>query len=98
LNLCNPDQSKFVPAIYEPNFDPASLDFDPSGVATSLAKLGLPSGDQVAGKKELPLSITNFLSMLTALGEGAHDFVFTITDSLGNVTNKTIMLYTPAAE
>ena len=98
LNLCNPDQSKFVPAIYEPNFDPASLAFDPSGVASALAKLGLPSGDQVAGKKELPLSITNFLSMLTALGEGAHDFVFTITDSLGNVTNKTIMLYTPAAE
>ena len=98
LNLCYPEQSKFVPAIYEPEFDPASLDFDPSGVAPRLAKLGLPYGDEVLGKKELPLSITDFLSMLTGLGEGAHDFIFTITDSLGNVTNKTIMLYTPAAE
>ena len=98
LNLCYPDQSKFVTAIYEPEFNPASLAFDPSGVATALAKLGFPSGTEVIGKKELPLSITTFLSMLTGLGEGAHDFVFSITDSLGNVTNKTIMLYTPAAE
>lgn len=98
LNLCYPNQSKFVTAIYEPDFNPASLAFDPSGVATALAKLGFPSGDEVIGKKELPLSITTFLSMLTGLGEGAHDFVFSITDSLGNVTNKTIMLYTPAVE
>lgn len=98
LNLCYPDQSKYVTAIYEPEFNPASLAFDPSGVATALAKLGFPSGDEVVGKKELPLSITTFLSMLTGLGEGAHDFIFSITDSLGNVTNKTIMLYTPAAE
>ncbi|MBQ7856180.1 MAG: DUF4493 domain-containing protein [Alistipes sp.] len=98
LNLCYPEQSKWIEAIYEPDFDPASVDFDSSTVAPALTKLGLPSGDEVIGKKELPLSITYFLSMLTALGEGAHDFIFTITDAEGNVTNKTIMLYTPAAE
>ena len=98
LNLCYPEQSKFVPAIYEPEFDPAQLSFDSSGVASALAKLNFPSGADVIGKKELPLSITTFLSMLTGLGEGAHDFVFSITDSLGNVTNKTIMLYTPAMQ
>ena len=58
----------------------------------SLKGLGFPVGDDVLGKSELQLSITNFLSVLNMLGAGDHDFVMTVTDMEGNVTTKTVMM------
>lgn len=56
-----------------------------------LKGFGFPVGDEVAGKTELNLSITNFLSVLSMLGGGEHDFVMSVTDVEGNTTTKTVM-------
>lgn len=53
--------------------------------------LGFPVGDEVRGATELKLSITNFLSVLSMLGAGEHDFEMTVTDTEGNATTKTVM-------
>lgn len=53
--------------------------------------LGFPVGDEVKGATELKLSITNFLSVLSMLGAGEHDFEMTVTDTEGNATTKTVM-------
>lgn len=58
----------------------------------SLKNLGFPVGDEVAGKTELQLSITNFLSVLNMLGAGEHDFEMSVTDAEGNNTTKTVMM------
>ena len=58
---------------------------------TQLQNLRFPVGDEVAGKTELNLSITDFLSILGMLGPGQHDFVMTVTDTEGNVTSKIVM-------
>ena len=58
---------------------------------TQLQNLGFPVGDEVAGKTELNLSITDFLSVLGMLGPGQHDFVMTVTDTEDNVTSKVVM-------
>lgn len=57
----------------------------------SLGNLGFPTGDAVYGKSEVNLSITNFLSILSMLGAGDHDFEMSVTDMEGNVTTKTVM-------
>ena len=59
----------------------------------SLKNLGFPVGDEVAGKTELSLSITNFLSVLNMLGAGDHDFEMSVTDVEGNNTTKTVMMH-----
>ena len=58
----------------------------------SLGTLGFPVGDQVKGKKELNLSITNFLAILSGF-PGDHDFMMTVKDSAGVETTKSIMLH-----
>ncbi|MEE0864834.1 MAG: DUF4493 domain-containing protein [Alistipes sp.] len=58
----------------------------------SLINLGFPVGDEVAGKTELELSITNFLSVLNMLGAGEHSFEMSVTDAEGNTTVKTVMM------
>ena len=58
----------------------------------SLKNLGCPVGDEVEGKTELQLSITNFLSVLNMLGAGEHDFEMSVTDAEGNTTTKTVMM------
>ena len=55
--------------------------------------LGFPVGDEVKGKTELDLSITNFLSVLKMLGAGDHDFKMTVTDTEGNKIEKTVMMH-----
>ena len=57
----------------------------------SLKGLGFPVGDEVAGKTEVNLSISNFLGVLSMLGAGEHDFVMSVTDAEGNTTTKTVM-------
>lgn len=59
----------------------------------SLDGLGFPTGDTVAGAKELSLSITNFLSILAMAFPGDHDFKMTVTDAAGQTTTETIMLH-----
>lgn len=58
----------------------------------SLKNLGFPVGDEVAGKSELDLSITNFLGVLNMLGAGEHNFEMSVTDAEGNTTAKTVMM------
>lgn len=58
----------------------------------SLKNLGFPVGDEVAGKTELNLSITNFLGVLNMLGAGEHSFEISVTDAEGNTTTKTVMM------
>lgn len=58
----------------------------------SLKNLGFPVGDEVAGKTELNLSITNFLSVLNMLGAGEHNFEISVVDAEGNRTTKTVMM------
>ena len=59
----------------------------------SLKNLGFPVGDEVAGKSELDLSITNFLGVLNMLGAGDHNFEISVTDAEGNTTTKTVMMH-----
>lgn len=58
----------------------------------ALKNLGFPVGDEVAGKTELNLSITNFLGVLNMLGPGEHSFEISVTDAEGNTTTKTVMM------
>ena len=58
----------------------------------ALKNLGFPVGDEVAGKTELNLSITNFLGVLNMLGAGEHNFEMSVTDAEGNTTAKTVMM------
>ena len=57
-----------------------------------LAALGFPTGDAVKGKKDLDLSITTFLGILSAF-KGDHDFEMTVIDAAGQSTTETIMLH-----
>lgn len=59
----------------------------------SLKNLGFPVGDEVEGKSELDLSITNFLSVLNMLGAGDHNFEISVVDAEGNTTTKTVMMH-----
>lgn len=59
----------------------------------ALKGLGFPVGDEVEGKTEVDLSITNFLGVLTMFGAGDHNFEMTVTDAEGNMTTKTVMLH-----
>lgn len=59
----------------------------------SLKNLGFPTGDEVKGKTEVNLSISNFLGVLAMLGSGDHNFEMSVTDAEGNVTTKTVMLH-----
>ena len=57
-----------------------------------LGELGFPVGDAVQGKKELNLSISNFLIILSGF-TGDHDFEMTVTDNNGAKTTKTVMFH-----
>ncbi len=58
----------------------------------SLKNLGFPVGDEVFGKTEIELSITNFLGVLNMLGAGEHNFEMSVIDAEGNTTTKTVMM------
>ena len=59
----------------------------------SLKNLGFPVGDEVEGKSELDLSITNFLGVLNMLGAGDHNFEISVVDAEDNTTTKTVMMH-----
>ena len=56
--------------------------------------MGFPVGDQVLNQTRVEFSITQFLSLLKITGKGMHDFVLSVTDNEGKVTEKTLMLVT----
>ena len=57
-----------------------------------LSALGFPTGDAVKGAKEVDLSITTFLGILSSYA-GDHDFEMTVVDAAGQSTTETIMLH-----
>jgi len=66
--------------------NPASTDME-----DGLTNLGLPFGDQVKGKNDVPFEISKFMGVLSLLGSDIHKFKFTVTDANGTVT-KTLTL------
>ena len=85
LNLVNPEAS----------IDTTNPDnTDTSKVRESLINLGFPVGDQVYNQTRVDFSITQFLGLLKITGTGLHDFILTVTDNDGKVTEKTLMLVT----
>lgn len=85
LNLVNPEASIDTT-------DPENT--DTSKIRESLINLGFPVGDQVLNQTRVEFSITQFLSLLKITGKGMHDFVLSVTDNEGKVTEKTLMLVT----
>lgn len=67
------------------------LALDGNDLATKLAGLGFPTGDDVKDKTEMEFDITTFKSMLQ-VAPGATDFKVTLTDNADNVTEKTMMI------
>lgn len=58
----------------------------------TLEELGFPTGDKVRGQTLCEFDISDFLPLLTLLGEGTHKFNLTITDA-GGTTKATIWLH-----
>ena len=65
-------------------------------LATGLAGLGFPVGDDVIGQTEIMFDISQFTGMLAALGAGTHTFDIKITDqaSTPNVVTKRLTIIT----
>lgn len=64
---------------------------NPGSLAEPLTGLGLPVN--VGGEKDVKFDITNFMGMLSALGEGTHIFTLTVSDANG-ITTATLKLHT----
>ena len=58
----------------------------------ALAGLGFPTREKVLNQKSVSFTITQFLSLLDITGNGDHDFVMTVTDANGAVSQATVML------
>ncbi len=84
LNLTNPSAS----------YDSTDPTFVGSPViGEKLEGLGFPYGDAVLGKSRVTVSITGFLSLLKATGQGDTNFKMTVTDNDGVVVERTVMMY-----
>ena len=58
----------------------------------ALRDLGFPTRERVLNQKSVSFTITQFLSLLDITGNGNHDFVLTVTDANGVVSQATLML------
>lgn len=67
---------------------------NPGELKENLQGLGFPVEDQVVGQNELSFDITQFSTLLSALGAGTHKFIMTATDNKDNVTTETLTLIT----
>ena len=67
----------------------------PGDLAAPLAALGLPTGDQVLGKKEVTFDITSFLQLLVFF-PGNNNFIITVTDTTGASRTQGVLFYVPA--
>ncbi|MDE5773009.1 MAG: DUF4493 domain-containing protein [Muribaculaceae bacterium] len=63
---------------------------NPGALEEPLSGLGLPVN--VGGKKDVSFDITGFMTLLSALGEGDHNFILTVGDANGTTT-KTLKLH-----
>ncbi|MFI3282928.1 MAG: DUF4493 domain-containing protein [Rikenellaceae bacterium] len=75
---------------------PASMDLiniieTDSVAAKTIQGFGLPVGDEISGKNELILSISEFMPLLAGLGAGKTDFIIEVGDSFGT-TRRVIMV------
>ncbi len=61
------------------NFDLA----EPGDLVEGLTSLGFPYGDKVKGQTSVTFDITQFIPMLTLLGEGESNFILTAEDESG---------------
>lgn len=52
----------------------------------NLEELGFPTGDDVLGKTNLELDITEFMPLLASLGKGTTKFIISAGDSIGTCT------------
>ena len=85
LNLCYPSQS------YDSNNPGTYIDTE-----GPLRGLGFAVGEDILGKNDVTLSITQFLGILKQVSKDGHrhDFVLTVTDSEGHTTVQTLKLQT----
>lgn len=67
---------------------------NPGELKENLQGLGFPVEDQVIGQNELSFDITQFSTLLSALGPGTHKFIMTATDNKDNATTETLTLIT----
>lgn len=60
--------------------------------------LGLPTGDQLLGKTEVPFSLSNLVPMIAGIGNQGEDYTFTldVEDALGQSLTKVCKFYNPA--
>ena len=67
----------------------------PGELAESLAELGFPVGEAVVGKTQLLFDISEFMPLL-ALFPGQHNFILTVVDKKGLMTEVTLRFEVPA--
>lgn len=73
-------------------FDLAELDKN-SVPGSDIASLGLPVGNEVRGKNEVPFNITTLAPLLAGF-EGSHTFILKVTDVNGASVSRTLTFVT----
>jgi hypothetical protein len=61
-------------------------------LATGLASLGFPVGDQVIGQQSVTFDISQFLTLLGIYGSAEHHFIIQVIDQDGNSVTRTLKL------
>jgi hypothetical protein len=61
-------------------------------LATGLASLSFPVGDEVIGQKSVTFDISQFLSLLNIYGSAEHHFIIQVIDQDGNSVTRTLKL------
>lgn len=65
---------------------------EPGDLRSTLEGLGFPVAENVIGQNAISFDITQFAGLLSALGNGTHNFIMTATDQNGNKTIQTLTL------
>lgn len=70
-------------------------DFDlaePGDLESGLNNLGLPTGENVIGKTEIPFDITNFTPLLGMFGVATHNFIIRLVDQQNLEVTQTLKI------
>lgn len=70
------------------NFDLA----EPGDLESGLNNLGLPTGENVIGKTEIPFDITNFTPLLGMFGVATHNFIIRLVDQQNLEVTQTLKI------
>ena len=70
------------------NFDLA----EPGDLESGLNNLGLPTGQKVIGKTEIPFDITNFTPLLGMFGVATHNFIIRLVDQQNLEVTQTLKI------